>query len=43
MSRRGGAFAAKISDASWGKEQKFGFFRIFRENKDNMYENRPRK
>ena len=38
--------AAKLLDVSCGggtKSIEFGFFRIFRENKRDMYENRPRK
>ena len=39
--------AAKLlDDVSCGGDPKcieFGFFRIFRENKRDMYENRPRK
>ena len=39
--------AAKLLDVSCGggepKSIEFGFFRIFKENKRDMYENRPRK
>ena len=45
MSRRGGGWRQKFWMRLGERNEKFGFwiFRIFRENKEDMYENRPRK